>query len=94
MIMEKENIISEIKSIIRNDGSFNVAQIEWAGDLDIPVDDDNIEKVVTVDIDGVYCDNDDFVPYEFMHENSLADVLLLCENWKVDCEKTLKRCQS
>ena len=101
--MKREIIIHEIKEVIKKFGSFNIDDVEFCSSIEISVVGHKKEMADVVDIDGVYTkhfindeqiDDDDFVPFELLSDDLLADVLMVCECYKTDSEKTYKRCQS
>jgi hypothetical protein len=89
---DKNKLIEGITFIIAKYGRFQVSDID-----EEPINHANGETIVgfsgisatVIDANGDgWC-----LPYEDIHEDTLSDILGLCEQWEVECIKTQKRCE-
>ena len=98
--MTKKNIISKIKKIIGDFGSFEINEVEYEEPILLKtVNKDHeilIEKFdstgieVTEYIHGIDVDSYN-IDFEDLKTDILESILRVCENYEVDCLKTEKR---
>ena len=101
--MQKRTIIKKIKEILNNDGLTTTADMELSSSpVHKSIGKDNhalIERfgqnkaTVVVYVHETEVDEYD-IDYEEIDKNTLEDLLTHLENYEVDQEKTLKRCEN
>ena len=101
-VMDKENNIARIKQIIAKQGDFMIGQVDdfdsspviWSGgnsqECANAFNKDGVDT--TTYTDNVEIDND-FHWYEDLTVLQIAEILNVCEQWDVQCDKTMERCQ-
>jgi predicted nucleic acid-binding OB-fold protein len=99
---KKEIIISKIKRIIEEFGSFSVADVEHESSPVVnSIGKDSFvlaERFNSSDVDVVHyvhetVVSEDSIDYEDLPTDTLEDILSIAENYVVDMDKTMERCR-
>ena len=98
----KDEIISQIKEIIKEWGSFTTADVQAeSSPLINSVSKNSFQLAERFNVDGVEAvtyvyDNvtdNDFIPYEDLDEDVLEEILMLAEDYEIGMDKTMNRCK-
>jgi len=98
----KEKLISKIKAIIEEFGSFSTADVELDNSPVIAnIGKDNFQLAERFNSSGVVAVTyvhetevaEEEIDYEDLNKDVLDEILMIAENYKVDFEKTLDRCK-
>lgn len=106
--MTKAKIILAIQKIVKEHGSFDISDVKNEGKhiTLVPLEKDPAKKrtivIVRVNEDDVDTEelindtltDEDSIEFDDINEEVLAEVLRVAENYKVDMEKTIDRCQN
>lgn len=99
--MSKEKLINDIKRIVAEQGSFNYSDVAGESAFIISTVGKTNEIIDSFDVSGISTNlfvngheiDSDYHFYEDLTEDALEEILLVCENYETDNDKTMKRCK-
>lgn len=98
--MNKEEKIKEIQKIVEKWGSFNIGDINgeetilylsFGKDHQVMIERINISDVDVTEYVHEMVVNEDSIEYEKLDEETIDDILLVCESYKLDNEESYDR---